>query len=125
MVSFTSLLVAISAVGALAAPTSLTQYEDPVEIVKRARTPSGTGTNNGYLYSFWTDGTGQVTYTNGAAGEYGVQWSGNRGNFIAGKGWNPGSARYVLFVAVAFFSSSCCRQECDERTSPMTVQKRS
>ncbi|KAL9051610.1 MAG: hypothetical protein Q9162_005916 [Coniocarpon cinnabarinum] len=100
MVSFKSLLVATSTiVGALAAPTSLQPYDDPKELVARAGTPSSTGTNNGYYYSFWTDGTGDVTYTNGAGGQYSVTWSGNRGNFVAGKGWNPGSARAVTFNA--------------------------
>jgi endo-1,4-beta-xylanase len=41
---------------------------------------------------FWTNGGGNVVYTNGAAGKYTVNWS-NVGDFTAGKGWNPGSAR--------------------------------
>ena len=94
MVSFKSLLLSLSAVaGVFGAPTSLQPYDNPVEIVKRAGTPNSTGNNNGFYYSFWSDGQGQVTYTNGAAGQYSVQWSGNRGNFVGGKGWNPGAAR--------------------------------
>ncbi|KAL9106047.1 MAG: hypothetical protein Q9227_008890 [Pyrenula ochraceoflavens] len=64
----------------------------------RAGTPSSTGTNNGFYYSFWTDGTGDVTYTNGAGGEYSVEWSGNQGNFVAGKGWNPGGNKSVTYT---------------------------
>lgn len=64
------------------------------ELFARGGTPSSTGTSNGYYYSFWTDGGAQVTYTNEAGGEYGVTW-GNGGNFVAGKGWNPGSAQYA------------------------------
>jgi endo-1,4-beta-xylanase len=84
MVSFTSILIAASAVaGVLAVPSSA---------LDKRLTTSSTGTNNGYYYSFWTHGSGDVTYTNGAAGKYSVVWSGNTGNFVAGKGWNPGSA---------------------------------
>jgi endo-1,4-beta-xylanase len=35
-----------------------------------------------------------VTYSNGAAGKYSVTWK-SGGNFVGGKGWMPGSARYV------------------------------
>lgn len=86
MVSFTSILLAAStAASVLGMPSALTPRY----------TSSGTGTSNGYYYSFWTDGTAEATYTNGAAGEYAVTWSGNVGNFVGGKGWATGSARYV------------------------------
>ena len=80
--------------GVVAAPTSL----------DKRNTPNSSGTNGGYFYQFWSDGNGDITYTNGAAGQYSVQWNGN-GDFTAGKGWNPGSARYVngsplIFVGV-------------------------
>lgn len=85
MVSFSSLIVAYSAfAGALAAPS---------EALEKRLTTSSTGTNGGYYYSFWTDGAGDVTYTNGANGKYSVVWTGDKGNFVAGKGWNPGSAQ--------------------------------
>ena len=35
----------------------------------------GTGTHNGFFYSFWTDGKGSVTYDNGPAGSYSTRWS--------------------------------------------------
>nr|CDS82537.1 glycoside hydrolase family 11 enzyme [uncultured eukaryote] len=97
MVSFTSLLVTLSAAaGVLAAPKSLAK-RDPGNLMERAGTPSGTGTSNGFYYSFWTDGAGQVTYTNGAGGQYSVQWSGNNGNFVGGKGWKPGSGHTISY----------------------------
>ncbi|KZV95232.1 endo-1,4-B-xylanase B [Exidia glandulosa HHB12029] len=66
-------------------------------LTERAGTASSTGTNNGFYYSFWTDGGANVNYANGAAGQYSVTWSGN-GNFVGGKGWNPGAARAVSFT---------------------------
>ncbi|EAW16466.1 glycoside hydrolase family 11 protein [Aspergillus fischeri NRRL 181] len=93
MVSFSSLVLALSTVaGVLAAPGS----EQYVELAKRQLTSSQTGTNNGYFYSFWTDGGGKVTYNNGNGGQYQVDWT-NCGNFVAGKGWNPGSERTVTY----------------------------
>ncbi|KAJ7607356.1 glycosyl hydrolases family 11-domain-containing protein [Roridomyces roridus] len=68
----------------------------PGNLTSRAGTASSTGTSNGYYYSFWTDGGATVTYTNGAGGEYSVTW-GNGGNFVGGKGWNPGSAQAISF----------------------------
>ncbi|KZP16331.1 glycoside hydrolase family 11 protein [Athelia psychrophila] len=92
MISFKSLLIAAAAVaGVFSLPAS-----DTTDIAARSGTPSSTGTSNGYYYSFWTDGGAAVTYTNGAAGEYSVTWSGS-GNFVAGKGWNPGAARSISF----------------------------
>ncbi|TVY89313.1 Endo-1,4-beta-xylanase B [Lachnellula willkommii] len=95
MVSFSSLLLVASAAiaGVYAAP-----HASAAEVLgPRDGTPSETGTNNGYYYSFWTDGAGSVTYANGAAGTYTVTWSGDAGNFVAGKGWNPGAARTINF----------------------------
>jgi endo-1,4-beta-xylanase len=93
MVSFSSFLVALSAVtGLLAAPTDLA-IRSPGELAKRQTlTSSSTGTNNGYYYSFWTDGGGSGTFTLGSGGSYSMTWSGS-GNLVGGKGWNPGAAR--------------------------------
>jgi endo-1,4-beta-xylanase len=92
MVSFSSLFVAASAVaGTFAAPATEVAQRSPAELMERG-TPSSTGTHNGYYYSFWTDGGSDVTYTNGAGGSYSVNWK-SGGNFVGGKGWNPGSAR--------------------------------
>lgn len=86
MVSFTTLAVAASTVvGVLAAPTT--------DLIARGGTPSSTGTSNGFYYSYWTDGAAQATYTNGAAGQYSLTWSGGNGNIVGGKGWNPGTDR--------------------------------
>ncbi|KAF3924623.1 hypothetical protein AA313_de0202589 [Arthrobotrys entomopaga] len=94
MVSFSTLLAASSvAVYALAAPSDNLFDKS---LFPRAGTPSSTGTNNGYYYSWWTDGGSQVTYTNLAAGAYSVVWQ-SGGNFVGGKGWNPGGRRVVDF----------------------------
>lgn len=85
MVSFSKLVLASSAAaGAFASPGELNK--------RQTITSPSTGTNNGFYYSFWTNGGGTVDYTNDAAGEYSVTWE-NCGDFTSGKGWNPGSAQ--------------------------------
>jgi endo-1,4-beta-xylanase len=76
----------IAATGAAASPL----------LQERGGTPSSTGTNNGFYYSWWTDGAAQATYTNGAGGQYSIQWSGN-GNLVGGKGWNPGGPKNITY----------------------------
>ncbi|KAL2816668.1 concanavalin A-like lectin/glucanase domain-containing protein [Aspergillus granulosus] len=98
MVSFSAFFLACSAVlGAFAAPADQVAERSVGEtsLLERS-TPSSTGYHNGYYYSFWTDGGGDVTYTNGNGGSYSVQWS-NVGNFVGGKGWNPGSTRTINY----------------------------
>ncbi|CRG86992.1 endo-1,4-beta-xylanase (XynG1), putative [Talaromyces islandicus] len=95
MVSFTSLALGLSIIAKVFAAPGAEVSER--ELVKRQSiTSSQTGTNNGYYYSFWTDGGGSVTYTNGDAGSYSVKWT-DSGNFVGGKGWNPGSARTITY----------------------------
>ncbi|KAI8626775.1 endo-1,4-beta-xylanase I [Xylariaceae sp. FL1651] len=97
MVSFSSLFVAATTLvsAAVAAPTLSSRTD--LQVLDKRITTSQTGTNNGYYYSFWTDGVGAVTYTNGNAGQYSISWSGNNGNFVGGKGWATGSARNINF----------------------------
>jgi endo-1,4-beta-xylanase len=87
MISFSKLVSGLFVVASvLAVPSNF-------ELDKRQTiTTPQTGTNNGYYYSFWTNGGGTVDYTNKNAGEYSVTWQ-NDGDFTGGKGWNPGSAR--------------------------------
>lgn len=59
---------------------------------KRQSTGNSVGTHNGYFYSWWTDGGGSAQFTLGAGSRYSVTWK-NTGNFVGGKGWNPGSGR--------------------------------
>ncbi|KAK9851060.1 hypothetical protein MYU51_011261 [Penicillium brevicompactum] len=89
MVSFKSLFVAACA--------AVSAFALPSDVEKRAGiTTSQQGTSNGYFYSFWTNGGGSVTYTNGASGQYAVSWT-NCDSFTSGKGWATGSARNINF----------------------------
>ncbi|KPM36876.1 putative endo-1,4-beta-xylanase A [Neonectria ditissima] len=96
MFSLSKLAVLLSAVtAAVSLPFNATD-DASTDLLARAGTPSSTGWHNGYYYSFWTDGGGDVTYTNGAAGSYSVSWV-NCNNFVGGKGWNPGAARTINY----------------------------
>jgi endo-1,4-beta-xylanase len=64
---------AFGVLATILAALSLTVLAYPTEsLVERAGTPSETGTNGGYYYSFYTDGGGDAVYTNEAGGEYSV-----------------------------------------------------
>ncbi|RAL06699.1 glycoside hydrolase family 11 protein [Aspergillus homomorphus CBS 101889] len=93
------LLACALAVKALAAPAEQLEESGPnfgAALAERS-TGSSTGWNNGYYYSFWTDGaSGDVEYANGNGGSYTVNWR-SASNFVGGKGWNPGSARSITY----------------------------
>nr|CDS82511.1 glycoside hydrolase family 11 enzyme [uncultured eukaryote] len=97
MFAFSALLFAVSVItGVIANPTNFTL---PDHLNRRQTlTSSQTGTNNGFYYSFWTNGGGTVDYTNDGGGEYAVSWT-DAGDFVAGKGWNPGSAQAISYSA--------------------------
>ncbi|KAM0335031.1 hypothetical protein ACHAQA_000065 [Verticillium albo-atrum] len=103
MVSFKSLLLAVAAVTAvLGRPFDGTEGNDvnvteSAELLERRQvTGNSEGYHNGYFYSWWTDGGGQATYTMGAGSRYQVSWR-NTGNFVGGKGWNPGTGRTINY----------------------------
>lgn len=63
---------------------------DASGLISRSGTPNSVGTNNGFYYSWWSDGGANAQYTNGPGGQYSITW-GSGGNLVGGKGWNPGT----------------------------------
>ena len=55
-----------------------------------------TGTDSGYYYQMWSNGTGSACLTLNSGNSYSTSWSGI-GDFVAGVGWNPGSSSTVSF----------------------------
>ncbi|KIM21848.1 glycoside hydrolase family 11 protein [Serendipita vermifera MAFF 305830] len=95
MVSLYSLFVAIAAIaGVYAAPAKVAEG---LELVARAGIdPPFPG------YYLWTDGAAQANFTNGPGGQYTITWSNSNGEFIGGKGWNPGSSSRVISYTGTF-----------------------
>lgn len=90
MVRITSVFAGLSLVaGSIAAPSPEGLFS---KLAKRGGTPNSSGTNNGFYYSWWSDGGAEATYENGEAGSYSMTWQ-TGGNVVGGKGWSPGKAR--------------------------------
>ncbi|KAI1264832.1 Xyn11A, glycoside hydrolase family 11 protein [Xylariaceae sp. FL1019] len=95
MVSFASLLLAATSLVSTTVAVPIAPAD--LQVLGKRITTSETGTNDGYYYSFWTDGAGTVDYENGSGGTYSITWSGDNGNFVGGKGWATGSERTINF----------------------------
>ncbi|MGW4695813.1 glycoside hydrolase family 11 protein [Kitasatospora cineracea] len=67
---------------------------------------NSTGTDNGYFYSFWSQNSGQASMTLGAGGQYSTTWN-NVTNFVAGKGWNPGTTDAVTYSGTWNCNGNC------------------
>jgi endo-1,4-beta-xylanase len=98
MARFTSILLALAtAAGVIATPIINVESADnsTFSLDKRSLGDS-TGTNNGYFYSIYSESGVTGSYQNGAGGSYSVNWGG-QGDFVVGKGWNPGNGRTVTY----------------------------
>ncbi|CAF3451152.1 unnamed protein product, partial [Fusarium graminearum] len=94
MVRITSIFAGLSLVaGSIAAPSPEGMFST---LAKRGGTPNSSGMNNGFFYSWWSDGGAEATYENGAGGSYSMSWQ-TGGNVVGGKGWSPGKARTISY----------------------------
>jgi endo-1,4-beta-xylanase len=94
MISLSLLFLALTSVASVFA--SIEVYDNSTEVPRKRAIPNGTGTNNGYFYSIYSDSSVTGTYTNGAGGEYSLTWGGS-GDVVVGKGWNPGGPMSVEY----------------------------
>ena len=67
----------------------------PAQAADQTLTNNGTGTHNGWYYSFWKD-SGNVQFTMGDGGNYRSSWSGIN-NWVGGKGWATGGRKTVNY----------------------------
>ncbi len=58
------------------------------QLVKRQR-----GGGGRFSTENWTDGTAKVNCKPGSGGSYSVSWTGNKGNFVCGEGYNTADAK--------------------------------
>ncbi|KAL2166336.1 hypothetical protein VTG60DRAFT_2918 [Thermothelomyces hinnuleus] len=98
MVSLKSLLLAAAATvtAVTARPFDFDDGNSTEALAKRQVTPNAQGYHSGYFYSWWSDGGGQATFTLLDGSHYQVNWR-NTGNFVGGKGWNPGTGRTINY----------------------------
>jgi endo-1,4-beta-xylanase len=75
-----------------AATESLSAVHERPEhlLVERQRQKGGGGPS---AWENWNDGTVRPNCKSGSGGSYTVSWTGNKGNFVCGKGWNTGEAK--------------------------------
>ncbi|KIK69587.1 carbohydrate-binding module family 1 protein [Collybiopsis luxurians FD-317 M1] len=98
MISISLLLLALIRLvaGSLVYANNSTSNSTEIFYYGKRGLGDSTGTNNGYFYSIYSDSSVTGTYTNGAGGQYSVTWGGS-GDFVVGKGWNPGGPMSVQY----------------------------
>ncbi|KAJ7603817.1 concanavalin A-like lectin/glucanase domain-containing protein [Mycena rosella] len=71
-----------------------------------AASTNSSGLIFGYYYIVTAEDGGAVQYTNNDDGEYTLEWTNNSGSFVAGAGYNPGSAQTIRFGSFEVAGSS-------------------
>ncbi len=69
-------------------------------------TSNTTNTDGGYFYSFWSQDSGQASMTLDGSNGYSTTWT-NVTNFVAGKGWNPGTTAPVTYSGTWNCNGNC------------------
>ncbi|KAJ7640216.1 family 11 xylanase in complex with inhibitor [Mycena rosella] len=71
-----------------------------------AASTNSSGLIFGYYYIVTAEDGGAVQYTNNDDGEYTLEWTNNSGSFVAGAGYDPGSAQTIRFGSFEVAGSS-------------------
>jgi len=113
-----SLSLVLLALASATGVFSLEVFDNSTQSHAKRALPNGTGTNNGYFYSVYSDSTVTGTYTNLAGGEYSLTWGGS-GDVVVGKGWNPGGPMSVEYSGTFQTSGNAYLSVYGWTTSPL------
>ena len=89
MVLISVLFVSLAAIVTAASPVS----HEPVEAGDHQLEERQSQGGFRFYFQNWSDGVAKVSCRSGSGGAYNVSWSGDKGNFVCGKGYSDVGTR--------------------------------